>query len=153
MKPHQPQEDVTTSKKKSKVKRPDVENTLKNTPANWVRNRQENGQPTSTEELRKQVLVLTPVGEDQRTFTSTAWLENFRQKCLSSNSKSETHENTADVDTSHFDILHDSPMSSNGLSPRAMSPSSDLIHNHDQSRYQKTDLCLIVHLEPTRFLV
>lgn len=125
MKP-QVKEDVTSPGKKMKVKLPDVEKTL----ANWARNQQKKGQPTTTDELRKQVVMFTSGRNDQQTFTSTEWLEQFQRKYLSGNSRSGSREDTAETSTSHSETMNNSPISSNGL----VSPPMSAIEDSGQSR-------------------
>ena len=125
MKP-QPKEEVTSPGRKMKVKLPDVEKTL----ANWARNQQKKGQPITTEELRKQVLMFTSGRNDQQTFTSTEWLEKFQRKYLSGNSRSGSREDTAETSTSHSETLDNSPVSSNGL----VSPPMSALEDPGQSR-------------------
>lgn len=129
MKPQQPKEEVTSPGKKPKVKQPDVEKTL----ANWARNQQRKGQPISTDELRKQVLMFTSGRNDQQAFTSTVWLDKFRQKYLSGDSRSRTRENTVDTSTTHSDTLNNSPISSNGFVSPSMSAIEDSAHGHYKS--------------------
>lgn len=125
MKP-QPREDVTSPGKKTKVKLPDVEKTL----ANWARNQQKKGQPITTGELRKQVLMFTSGRNDQQTFSSTEWLEKFQRRYLSGSSHSGSREDTAEESTSHSETLDNSPISSDGL----VSPPMSAVEDTGQSR-------------------
>lgn len=125
MKP-QPKEEVTSPGKKMKVKLPDVEKTL----ANWARNQQKKGQPITTGELRKQVLMFTSGRNDQQTFSSTEWLEKFQRRYLSGDSRSGSREDTAEESTSHSETLDNSPVSSNGL----VSPPMSAIEDSGQNR-------------------
>lgn len=112
MKQQQPKEEVTSpGGKKPKVKLPDVERTL----ANWARKQSAKGQVITTEELRKQVRMFTSGRNDQQTFTTSAWLDKFRQKYLSGDTRSRTREDTADTSTTQSDTLDNSPVSSTGI--------------------------------------
>lgn len=117
-------EEANSPGKKTKARRPDVEKTL----INWSRNQQKRGLPITTEELRKQVLMFTSVSDDQLSYTSTEWLENFQKKHLSGSSSSKSRETTVDPSTSHSETLDSSPISDNGLVSPPMSAIEDMHH-------------------------
>lgn len=131
MKP-QPKEEMTSPGKKMKVKLPDVEKTL----ANWASNQQKKGQPITTDELRKQVLMFTSGRNDQQAFTTTEWLERFQRRYLSGTSRSGSREDTAETSTSHSETLDNSPVSSNGLVSPPMSAIEDSGRNR---RFTRTE--------------
>lgn len=112
-----PKEEATSPGKKTKAKQPDVEKTL----INWSRNQQKRGLPITTEELRKQVLMFTSGRDDQASYTSTEWLENFQRKYISGSSSSPSRETTAETGISHSETLDSSPISENGLVSPPMS--------------------------------
>lgn len=116
-----PKEEVLSPGKKTKSKNPDVEKTL----VNWVRNQQRRGLPITTDELRKQAAMFSAGREEQRSYTSTEWLDKFRNKYLNESSRSTSREDTAETSTSHSETLDDSPISPIGfVSPISMNDDS-----------------------------
>jgi hypothetical protein len=125
MNPPAPKEEVSSPGKKAKAKQPDFEKTL----TNWVKNQQKKGQPVTHDELRDQVRKLSFSRSDQALFSSSSWLDKFKQKNGLGDSvdSSTTSHSTTPVNTS--------PVSSNGL----VSPPMSAIDEQTRQRAVKDD--------------